>query len=382
MKIDLNEIPLIDNHCHPFPASRNPSYFERLVTLSLLPQKTESVRSTIVFQMFCNALRGYFGLDMNTTTEELIAYREKRVAEDRIQYFKDMFTDANLIGFLVDFGFPVNHANALRPEEIAASKEDMKDYIVKSLDRIEWVANDILEQKELLDFDEFARRYEANVRTMIKEKDLIALKSIIAYTTGLEVKVLPEKEVREGYYRYLCDRTSRADEKIIRDYCFCKACEICQELDIPMQVHTAFGDSPLCDLGKCNPLNMYEVINAYKETKLILIHAGYPFCEELGFLMNHYENVYGDVSSMVPYAGYAGETKIKELLELAPTTKLMYGTDGGLVPDGIWWGAKMFRSYFSNILQELMDKNYISATFAREMAENIMYKNVRRIYKF
>ena len=84
------------------------------------------------------------------------------------------------------------------------------------------------------------------MRTMIKEKDLIALKSIIAYTTGLEVKVLPEKEVREGYYRYLCDRTSRADEKIIRDYCFCKACEICQELDIPMQVHTAFGDSPLC----------------------------------------------------------------------------------------------------------------------------------------
>lgn len=84
MKIDLNEIPLIDNHCHPFPASRNPSYFERLVTLSLLPQKTESVRSTIVFQMFCNALRGYFGLDMNTPTEELIAYREKRVAEDRI----------------------------------------------------------------------------------------------------------------------------------------------------------------------------------------------------------------------------------------------------------------------------------------------------------
>ena len=158
MKIDLNEIPLIDNHCHPFPASRNPSYFERLVTLSLLPQKTESVRSTIVFQMFCNALRGYFGLDMNTPTEELIAYREKRVAEDRIQYFKDMFTDANLIGFLVDFGFPVNHANALRPEEIAASKEDMKDYIVKSLDRIEWVANDILEQKELLDFDEFASR--------------------------------------------------------------------------------------------------------------------------------------------------------------------------------------------------------------------------------
>ena len=46
----------------------------------------------------------------------------------------------------------------------------MKDYIVKSLDRIEWVANDILEQKELLDFDEFSRRYEANVRTMIKRE--------------------------------------------------------------------------------------------------------------------------------------------------------------------------------------------------------------------
>ena len=115
---------------------------------------------------------------------------------------------------------------------------------------------------------------------------------------------------------------------------------------------------------------------------MVMIHAGYPFCEGLGFLMNHYENVYGDVSSMIPYAGYAGETKLKALLELAPTTKLMYGTDGGLVPDGIWWGAKMFRSYLGNILEELVAKNYITGAFALEMAENIMYKNVRRIYKF
>lgn len=382
MKIDLSAIPVIDNHCHPFPSARNPSSFERLVTLSLLPQKTESVRSTIVFQMFCAALREYFGLPDTTTTEELIAYRAKLVEQDRRKYFEDMFRDANIIGFLVDFGFPVNHANSLKPAEIAECQEDLKNYIMKPIDRIEWVANDLLDETPALGFEEFAQRYEDNVRAMIQEKGLIALKSIIAYTTGLEVRVQTFQQAKDGYYRYLCDRNNRDAEKTIRDYCFTKACEICQELDLPLQIHTAFGDSPLCDLAKCDPLLMYDVINAYKDTKMVMIHAGYPFCEGLGFLMNHYENVYGDVSSMIPYAGYAGETKLKALLELAPTTKLMYGTDGGLVPDGIWWGAKMFRSYLGNILEELVAKNYITGAFALEMAENIMYKNVHWIYKF
>ena len=382
MKIDLSHIPVIDNHCHPFPATRNPANFERLVTLSLLPQKVESVRSTIVFQMFCMALKDYFGLPENTATEELIAYRAKLVEEDRKKYFQDMFRDANIIGFLVDFGFPVNHANKLTQAEISECEEDLKDYIMKPLDRIEWVANDLLEMRPMLSFEEFEAQYEANVRNMVRERNLIGLKSIIAYTTGLAVETLPQQKVKEGYYRYLSDNSDRSAEKIIRDYCFHKACEICCDLDIPLQIHTAFGDSPLCDLAKCNPLLLYDAINAHPNTKMVLIHAGYPFSEELGFLMNHYENVYGDVSSMIPYAGYAGATKIKELLELAPTTKLMYGTDGGLVPDGIWWGAKMFRSYFSEILEEFVHKRYITESFAMEMAENIMYKNVQRIYKF
>ena len=42
----------------------------------------------------------------------------------------------------------------------------------------------------------------------------------------------------------------------------------------------------------------------------------------------------------------------------------------------------MFRSYFSEILEEFVHKRYITESFAMEMAENIMYKNVQRIYKF
>ena len=41
-------------------------------------------------------------------------------------------------------------------------------------------------------------------------------------------------------------------------------------------------------------------------------------------MMNHYENVYGDVSEMLIVSGAGGATKIRDILEMAPTKKLMY----------------------------------------------------------
>lgn len=136
----------------------------------------------------------------------------------------------------------------------------------------------------------------------------------------------------------------------------------------------------MLNLHKCDPLHLYDAINTYSDTQFVLIHAGYPYCEELGFLMAHYDNVYGDVSSMVPFASIAGETKILALMEMAPLNKLMFGTDAGGIPEQYWYGAILFRQYFRNILQSLVDKDYISYEFAMETAENVMYRNVKRLY--
>lgn len=98
-------------------------------------------------------------------------------------------------------------------------------------------------------------------------------------------------------------------------------------------------------------------------------------------MVNHYPNVYCDISSFIPFASIACEDKVKSLLELAPLNKVFFGTDGGIILESLWFGALNFKRVFAKILGELIDDGYITYDFAMESAENILYKNVQRVYK-
>lgn len=380
MKIDISSLPLIDNHAHPFPsgrAAKTPYY--RNFTLSRMPIEENSAQHTLVFQMLNRRLRRFLELPDDCDIAVLEAERKKRLTEDRRGYIRSLWKDAGYYGMIADIGSPVTKV-LLTKDELAEFDQDMEGFFCQKINRLEWVAEDVIESGTH-SFEEFTELYTAGIKKRVKDQGLIGLKSIIAYKTGLEVKILSETKFKEQYYLYLSDPKNRAYEKSFRDYCFCKGCEVAAELDIPLQIHTALGDSPDLNLIKGNPALLYEAFIAYPQTKFVLIHAGYPYCEELGFLMSSYENVFGDVSSMVPYASVAGITKIRAIMELAPMNKLMFGTDAGSCPEQFWYGAILFRAYFRDILQELVDKDYISYSFAMETAENVMFKNILRLYK-
>ena len=169
----------------------------------------------------------------------------------------------------------------------------------------------------------------------------------------------------------------------MRDYTFLVGCQICHELDIPLQIHTGLGDSPDCNLIKGNPFLLYDAMNLpeIRETKLMLIHGAYPYLEELGMILNHYENVYADISSFCPYASIAAEDKLLKLFELAPLNKVCFGTDGARIPEHSWFGAVYMKKALGRALDSLVDRGYISLSFAEQSAENILYRNVDRIYK-
>lgn len=380
MKIDLTSIPLIDNHAHPFPAGRAAKTdYERHFSLSRIQKDPINVRNTLIFQMLNRRLRRFLELPEDCSIEEVIRTRNELEKKDRKAYIDRLWKDAGYTGMIADVGSPVTK-DLLTKEELAEFERDMAGHFMRKVNRLEWVAEDIIEAGTY-SFEDFTKLYMEGLREMAREQELVGLKSIIAYKTGLEVKVYSEAKFKEIYYLYLSDPSNREYEKGFRDYCFCKGCEAAAEMDLPLQIHTALGDSPLLNLHKCNPALLYDAINAYPDTKFVLIHAGYPYCEELGFLIAHYDHVYGDVSSMVPFASIAGATKLKSIMELAPLNKLMFGTDSGSIPEQFWYGGILFREYFTNILQELVDKDYISYGFAMESAENVMYKNVKRLYK-
>ncbi|MPM35091.1 hypothetical protein SDC9_81681 [bioreactor metagenome] len=217
---------------------------------------------------------------------------------------------------------------------------------------------------------------------MVNGQKLIAIKSVIAYFTGLEVKLTPIEIVEKNYNEFLSNPSDRAAEKFVRDYCFLVACDICHELGIPLQIHTGLGDSPDCNLLKGNPFLLYDVLNLPKvrETKLMLIHGSYPYLEELGMLLNHYTNVFADISSLCPYASIAAEDKLLKLFELAPLNKVCFGTDGAGIPEHAWFGAVYLKRVLADALNSLVERGHISYEFAEKSARNILTDNAGRIY--
>ncbi len=385
MNIDLASIPVIDNHCHPFPQGREPAHYERNFCIGFYDVPPVDMRNTLYFNQVINALRRYYGLPETATVDEVIAKRNELALGDRKAYAQKLFKDANIVGFLCDFGFPISRKHhpelALTQAEIDEYYDCCGDVAIGSIDRIEWVANRLLD--EHLPFDVFEERLVKETKEMVEKRNLISIKSVIAYYTGLDVRPLSPAEFRKGYYLYLSDRSNWDYEKMVRDFTFIKACEICRDLDIPLQVHTGLGDTPDCHIVRVNPGLLTDCLNDPRciDTTVVLIHGGYPYCEELGMMVNHYPNVYCDISSFIPFASIACEDKVKSLLELAPLNKVFFGTDGGIILESLWFGALNFKRVFAKILSELIDDGYITYDFAMESAENILYKNVQRVYK-
>lgn len=378
MRFNFDHLPVIDNHCHPFPTNRVPEVIEATWSLSLFPLPAEDIRSGAYFQMSTAEMCKYHGVD---DVDEMLALRKAQYESDPKAYTQRLWKDANILHMLVDIGSPVTNKRLTQAEldEHAVLNDSIG---ISYINRIERVTDDLLPLA--LPFAEFADRLLADMNAMIETQKLVALKSIIAYRTGLGIRPLPEAEVQRFYERYLADNADREAEKAIRDYVFLTGAALCRDLDIPMQVHTGAGDSPLCDMRLNNPLLLYEALNdpRCRDTKIVMVHAGNPNVEYAAYLVGQYPNVYLDVSSLVPFNAHAIEDMLRSILAFAPFHKVMYGSDGGGIPDHFWFAAKYFKRVLAKTMERFVDDGILSERFAQEAAAWILSENTKKLYRF
>jgi len=377
MRLDFESYPVIDNHCHPFPTNRVPEVIENTWTISLNELPVDDIRNSAYFQMSTGEMCRHHGIE---SIDEMLALRKKQYEENPQVYIEKLWKDINLEMIIADIGSPVTNKRLTKVEldEFAYLNQSIK---VGYINRIERVTDDLLEKH--LPFSEFRQMLVQNLEAMVKDENLIALKSIIAYRTGLEIVPLSISEVQKGYYAYLADINDKSAEKKIRDFVFLTSAALCKEMQIPLQVHTGAGDSPLSNLIINNPLLLFQAINdpRCKDTRIMMVHAGNPNVEYAAYLVGHYPNLYLDVSSMLPYFAHAVETKLKTIFEFAPFNKVMYGSDAGGIPDHFWFAAKYFKRVLGKILSEFVEDKILSEEYALKAGEMILSENARKFYK-
>ena len=387
--IDLLRNPIVDSHCHAFLHEKETDSFEQYLTLAdhYIP-KQDMINTFLYRQLICELSRI---LDYNGSHEDIVKERQKRYDQDPVEYIKLLFEDANIEMLLVDTGYPSKYD--LLDSGYSIDLNDFSKKVsteVREIFRIDNIVYKLIEDR--LPFDFAVEQFHEQVKKAVK-KGAVALKTVVAYRTGLEIQRNAKDCVREVYMRAVAEAKSGKSvkqvisaysnhAKILWDYFVFLGVEDSVELGIPFQIHTGIGDAPIIDLRKSNPILLHDLINdeVLRNAKIILTHGGYPYLEEAGFLVNSYPNVFLDLSETVPFISIGIKEKLLNLFEMAPTTKIMYGSDGYNIPELYWIAAIQARKVLSATLNELIELKEIDEEWAYEIAKQILSENAKRVY--
>jgi len=264
------------------------------------------------------------------------AVYERRLASDPAEYAASLLRATGTDWLLVDDGYP--------PRETSTSWDELGELAgcaAKPIMRIERVVEE-LGPEALAD----------EVRTA-RERGFAALKTIAAYRGGLDLDVAP-RDVREALLRALQANEATGEP-------------------LPVQVHCGFGDWDL-HLPRADPGWLKPLLERFRETPFVLLHC-YPFVREAGWLTHVYGNVWLDLSLTIPHVARPAEM-LREALELAPVSKLLYASDAARTPELYLLAATWWRQALAEVLGETLP-----SAAAEEAVRMILRDNALALYR-
>lgn len=115
---------------------------------------------------------------------------------------------------------------------------------------------------------------------------------------------------------------------------------------------------------------------------VVIVAAGYPHVREAAVLAATHASVHVDLGLCgLGLSLSAMRQAVSTLLELAPTTKILYASGAAIVPDRVYLGALWTRHVLTDVLEALATDEDLTPTECYEVAASILYGNAQRIYQ-
>jgi len=232
-------------------------------------------------------------------------------------------------------------------------------------------------------FDDYLDLVSATLEDFVKQ-GVVALKLNYAYWRDIAIDVVSKEDAKDVYDK---KDTSPARYKALQDYIMRHMIAKAAALDLPIQVHTgSFGIPQPIEKGNPCRFDPFLFLPDIMPAKVILLHGGYPFCREAGFMAGragHAPNLYLDIS-LIPFAVFSSPQGIVGILRkwlqagLAP--KMLYGSDAP-TPFLIMMAAVCMREALYLALKGMVADGFIDEGQALTMARMILRENAKNLYK-
>jgi len=372
--LDLDAIPIVDNHCHSLLRAQPPDddAFRIHLTESTFQEiARDHVSSSVFYQITIRELAVL--LDCEPTADAVHAARRERGVE---WLTREVVRRANFKTWLIDTGYGADTTFSL--DELRALAPVRVEEVLRLEPMIERL---ILETSS---FDGFLEAYRGALDGL-RGRGIVGMKSVIAYRSGLHVQDVPRDDagrafalVHEGAKR---DGRLRIESKPLLDHLTVIAVEESARQGVPIQFHTGLGDPDL-DLTLVDPAALRILFSdRFRAAPIVLLHTGYPYIRSLAYLAAMFPNVYADMGESILFAAGEATEIYRELLGLAPASKLLFSTDASLVPELYWVGARVGRRALGRVLDEYIADGAIDEPVALDWAERILWRNSEAVYR-
>ena len=374
MTLDLDAIPIVDNHCHSLLRVQPPDddAFRIHLTESYIPEiARDHVPTSIFYQRTLRELA--FLLECEPTPDAVHAARRERGVE---WLTREIATRANFKTWLIDTGYGSDTTYSL--DELRALAPVRIEEVLRLEPMIERL---ILEADG---FDAFIDAYRAAISDL-RSRGIVGMKSVIAYRTGLHVEDVSRDEAAAAFgpLRESAKRNGRIriESKPVLDHLVVMAVEEAARQEVPIQFHTGLGDPDL-DLTLVDPAALRLLFaERFRPAPIVLLHTGYPYVRSLAYVAAMFPNVYADMGETILFAAGEATEIYRELIGLAPASKLLFSTDASLIPELYWVGARVGRRALARVLDEHIADGAIDERVALDWAERMLWRNSEAVYR-
>ncbi|KAL9561298.1 hypothetical protein ACKAV7_014708 [Fusarium commune] len=233
------------------------------------------------------------------------------------------------------------------------------------------------------------------IKQSLDDPEVVGFKSVICLRTGPAISPIVDIEVLQQAFEGIfkdrkpegldrLTRLTRLNHAPLNDYFLHILAGLIRNDEgrhkKPLQFDTGVGDNDQA-LAASTPAHLQEFIKTYPDVPMVILHAGYPFTRETGYLAAMYDNVYADIGGVFPFLSRDGQEEVvRHILELTPGSKVLWSTDGHYLPETYLLAVDQVRNALQAVLFDYVCNRDLKWAQATQIVKNILFNNANTLY--
>ena len=382
--IDLADVAVVDNHCHPLSSDTAILNADSLArqfyhgmgdvrgsdvgqdSWEVSPELRHHLRHLGVIQTMVCQLAPL--LECPAELEAVAHERGRRCSESYAAYADLLYQDAGIVATVLDSDLPKGDP-----------KLDLMPGRVMRLFQMEPTINQLM--RENGSFDQMLLAYQEALDGAVRRDGFVGVKAHVAEQVGFGIEPVSQGEAGAAY-RAAVARHPVAHRKVYIAILTATLLQ-CQELGVPVHLHSGttggLWNGPIAD---ADPFRLIPFIRqpAFRRTKIVLLHASYPWIQHAAAVAHSLPHVWVDIGWVTPWVSLRLVECYRDLMGMAPLSKLMVGSGGHGTPEIAWLAAKTAKIAVAEVLGDAVGLGLIAPGQAESVGRMILYDNAARLY--